>query len=167
MTKSVVLAFAVVFLSPLLTFSQVKGDIYKRTNKIEKGFVPYTPLQERDVMWSKRIWRVLDLKEKMNHPFYFPTESYGSMQSLFSLIYSSIDKSELTVYDSVDDEFLIPLERSKALAVGRTEETISYEDEDGNFIEETIYTEAQTADVMRYRIKEEWFFLISNVPSLM
>ena len=160
MTRKLTLAVAFLCLSNYAfpQSNEVKGGIYIPTNKIEKGFVPYTPLQERDVMWGKRIWRTMDLKEKMNHPFYFPTESYGNLQSLFSLIYNSVENNELTVYDAIDDEFTISLEKSKALSVGRSEETITFEDEFGNLIDTVIYTQAQTADIMRYRIKEQWFF---------
>ena len=39
------------------------------------------------------IWRVLDLREKMNHPLYFPTEFKGNWRSLMQIILDAIDSS--------------------------------------------------------------------------
>jgi len=137
----------------------VKGGVYKKTNSMTKKFAPYTPLTERDVMWSKRIWRTMDLKEKINHPFYFPTESHGSMNSLFSVIRNHIKASELTVYDAIDDEFTIELTRTAAQTIGDQSEIIYIEDElTGELIGKEIPNPLYSGDVMRFRIKEDWFF---------
>ena len=157
MTKFILFSFSL-----FITFntqSQVLGDIFARTNAIDKKFVPYTSLAERDVMWSKRIWRTMNLKEKMNHPFYFPTESHGKMNNLFTVIRNHIKASELTVYDAIDDEFTVPLNKAAAQTVGDKSEIIYIEDdESGELIGQEIENPLYSGDVMRFRIKEEWFF---------
>ena len=40
------------------------------------------------------IWRVLDLREKMNHPLYFPTEERGNRRSLMQVVLNALDSSE-------------------------------------------------------------------------
>src|SRR5688572_26744648 len=45
--------------------------------------IPYTHLREADVMWSKTIWRVLDLSEKQNLPLYYPITPINDWLSLF------------------------------------------------------------------------------------
>ena len=44
--------------------------IYKRQHIKEKKPIPYEPIREADIMWSKLVWRMIDLREKMNQPFY-------------------------------------------------------------------------------------------------
>ena len=39
---------------------------------MERDLVRLSPLREADVMWSRKIWREIDLRQKMNHPFYYP-----------------------------------------------------------------------------------------------
>ncbi|MFT6747788.1 MAG: gliding motility associated protein GldN, partial [Glaciecola sp.] len=122
-------------------------------------FAPYPSLIERDVMWSKRIWRTMDLKEKMNHPFYFPTESHGSLNSLFSVIRKHIKASEITVYDAIDDEFTVPLNKAAAQVIGDKSEVIFIEDdESGELVGTEIPEPLYSGDVRRFRIKEDWFF---------
>ncbi len=40
--------------------------IYTKENTRTRRAIPYAHLREADVMWSKRVWRVIDLREKMN-----------------------------------------------------------------------------------------------------
>ena len=155
--KSTLLLFG--FLLTLHSYySQVNGNSFKKENYQQKTAIPYPSLSERDVMYSKRIWRVMDLREKMNHPYYYPVISYGNMRSLFSLIEQSIKNNELTVYDAINDEFTLPLSRSAALEVGMQEEDLSFENPDGSFTDTTIKIPINTEDIIRFRIKEDWFF---------
>jgi gliding motility associated protien GldN len=145
--------------TPAMGQDDTKGGVYKKTNAMNKKFAPYTPLAERDVMWSKRIWRTVDLKEKMNHPFYFPTESHGSMNSLFTVIRNNIKASELTVYDAIDDEFTIELTKTSASTIGDQSEIIYVDDEEtGELVGTEIINQLYSGDVMRFRLKEDWFF---------
>ena len=38
-------------------------------------FISYPYVREADVMWMKRYWRVLDLREKINHNYFYPIEN--------------------------------------------------------------------------------------------
>ena len=48
--------------------------------------IPYVYEREADIMWSKRIWRIIDLREKINHPLYYPIEDLAKRPSLFRVI---------------------------------------------------------------------------------
>jgi hypothetical protein len=48
------------------------GSIYEKENVPYRKPVPLPYLRESDVVWSKMIWRMVDLRQKMNHPLYFP-----------------------------------------------------------------------------------------------
>ena len=37
---------------------------------LEYGFV-----DDRDVLWSKTVWEIIDLDERINFPLYYPTET--------------------------------------------------------------------------------------------
>jgi hypothetical protein len=44
--------------------SSVLDGVYIQEHIPTKRVVSYVHLREADVMWSKRIWRVIDLREK-------------------------------------------------------------------------------------------------------
>ena len=53
----------------------VLDGIYQPEHTLERRVIPYSPLREADVMWLRRVWRRVDLREKINHPFYFPEKA--------------------------------------------------------------------------------------------
>ena len=66
--------------------SNVLDGVYIQEHIPTKRVVSYTHLREADVMWAKRIWRVIDLKEKMNHKLYYPLEKQNNRISLYEVI---------------------------------------------------------------------------------
>ncbi len=45
---------------------------YAREHIPKREMVPYQGIREADAMYSKRVLRMIDLDEKINHPLYFP-----------------------------------------------------------------------------------------------
>ena len=41
-----------------------------------KRMIPYEFIREADVIWSKRVWESIDMREKINHPMYFPFDEW-------------------------------------------------------------------------------------------
>ncbi len=52
--------------------SDVRDRAYDRIHYKQRKVIPYPYLREADVFWEKRVWRVIDVKEKMNIPFKYP-----------------------------------------------------------------------------------------------
>ena len=69
--KRLLLLGLIVLLFSSAGFSQSFGDIYEKSIENNEA-IPYPFLREADVTWSKRMWRLVDLREKMNHPLYYP-----------------------------------------------------------------------------------------------
>src|SRR5687767_6892436 len=69
------------------TFAQnVLDGVYVKENYRTRKVIPYTHLREADVMWAKRVWRVIDLREKTNQVFYFPLQPTNDRKSLIDVI---------------------------------------------------------------------------------
>lgn len=138
-----------------------------KENTPTRRVVPYTHVREADVMWHKRIWREIDLREKINHPLYFPITPINDRKSLYDVIKQavSVDKT-LTAYSTQDDEFTVPLTVSEAIAQMGDSVTIMLEDEWGDpTIPSTTFSEIESIDIVKYRLKEDWFF--DNERSIM
>ncbi len=63
----------------------------------------YPPVREADISWSKVVWRLIDLREKINQPLFYPTEPIGEQMNLVDVLLTSIQKGELTAYSADDD----------------------------------------------------------------
>lgn len=72
-----------------------------------KRMIPYEYVREADVIWSKRIWESIDLREKINHPLYFPFDDYdasgnwvqnSSRWSLWTVLKTHILNGDLRVF---------------------------------------------------------------------
>ena len=147
------------------SFTEVRAQIvdgaYKRTDISQKKPMPLQYLREADVMWSKKIWRIIDLREKMNQVLYFPTVETEGRNSLINLLLNGIEKGVITAYDArTDDEFKVPLTYEQVKeSFGATTRTRRVRDlETGEFKDQTITAEIRGEEVKQVMVKEEWFF---------
>jgi gliding motility associated protien GldN len=128
-------------------------DIVEKRLTFEKRVLPYDHIREADIFWEKRIWRVIDVREKMNLPFAYPERPF------FTILMEAAEAGEITVYSTEDDKFSIPLTPDEVASMGASIDTIATVDPET--YEETfqvVRNEVNPQDVKRFRIKEIWFF---------
>ena len=163
--KRSILVLLPAFLFGTVTEAQtvLDGPYIKEHTKTKK-VVPYAHLREADVFWSKRVWRVIDMREKVNHPLYYPTEEINDRKNLFDVVYQSlmVDGS-ITAYDAgptlEDDEFTKPMLTSQLRDIFTRMDTSYTEDLDtGELVEVVQEIRLESADIKQYRLKEDWFF---------
>lgn len=129
-----------------------------KENTPTRRVVPYTQVREQDVMWHRRIWREIDLREKINHPLYYPIAKISDRKSLFDVIKDAVAEGTITAFDREDDEFNIQLTISQAVAAMGDSTEVLIEDQFGELIPTLTFKEVQTIDVIKYQLKEDWFF---------
>ena len=114
-------------------------------------------------MWAIRVWRFVDLKEKMNLPLYYPLEPTEDRTNLFDLLVQALlADGQLTAYDDTEgngDEFLNPMDRKEIQAMLEQREIISTIDPDTDqMIDLEVVTKISAADVVGYKLKEDHIF---------
>ncbi len=141
--------------------AQVVDGAYKRADLYSRKPTPLPYVREADVMWRKKVWRIIDLREKMNQPMYFPTQEIEGRSNLVNLLIQGIKDGKLTAYDAKnDDEFKIPMtfEQVKE-AFGATTRTRKIRDVDtGELVEKVVAGEIRSEEIKQFMIKEEWYF---------
>ena len=141
----------------------VLDGIYQPEHTLERRVIPYSPLREADIMWLRRVWRRVDLREKINHPFYFPEKAEQGRKSLFDVIKESIlNDGTLTAYDGPlgdDDMFTRRMTPDEVRGLLSKVDTVYSENLlTGEMEQQLVPLDVKSTDVKWYEIKEEWFF---------
>lgn len=142
--------------------SPPRDGVYDKNITVEKKPVSYPWIREADVIWSKRIWRVIDLREKMNQPFYYPEVPHANLRNLMQVLMDALKEGTITAYDasSPTDEFVVPLTYQEIIT--RLERTDSVPMQRSyppyDWYDTVISVKFNPSDVKRFRIKEDWFF---------
>ncbi len=158
--KSLLLSLVLFFLIGTSIGQNVLDGVFVKEHYPTRKVIPYTHLREADVMWSKRIWRKMDLREKINHPLYFPTEKIKDRRSLSQVVFDAVNEGSLTAYAPTDDEFTTVMTKAQIDGIMSRTDTIYTEDLDnpGNMVMKISKNEINFGDIHEYRIKEDWFF---------
>jgi gliding motility associated protien GldN len=133
---------------------------YKKTIAVTSTPVPYAQVREADIFFSKRIWREIDLREKLNAAFASPRAR------LIDIIMDAVLAGELTAYDPAPrkedpngDEFSTILTPTAAMAQFVDSVFVPKFDADGNQIGgEKKAGEFNPDSILKFRIKEDWIF---------
>ncbi len=162
--KRIVLLF--VFLLSITTFKvnaqNVLDGVYVREHNPTRQVIPYAFLREADVLWAKRVWEVIDLKQKINLPLKFPREDdTKDRKSMIEVLMDAIEEGSLTAYTTIDDEFTTPMTLEEFKKIGGAGfDTIQITEPDPPYItRDSAVTRTFSRDkIVAYRLKEDWFF---------
>ena len=140
-----------------------RDAIYDRTTISQVDPIPYVYIRETDVVWSRRIWRTIDMREKMNQPFYYPTQPQNGWRSFAQIILDALKENTITAYAAkteTDDQFTTPVTHKELMdQLKKTQkQTLSRPDNPDEKFDTVITTEFYPEDVKKLRVKEDWVF---------
>lgn len=141
--------------------AQVVNSAFRIADVYQKRPMPLPDVREADVFWSKKIWRIIDLREKMNLTLYYPTVEIDGRRNLISLLLEGIKNEQIVPYDArLDDDFKVPLtfeQVQEAFGAESTiEETIDFDTGERKAVE--IEGDIRPHEIKQFMIKEEWYF---------
>ena len=127
----------------------------------------YEHIREDDAVYRQRVWREIDVHQKMNLPFVYKANEDNGNQRFISILLNLIKSGEITAFDAnLDDRFTTPMTfKQIAEAMIGKPRTLSVpdfgQDPDGSkgIMKDTVIQEDFNPDLIeRYEIKEEWVF---------
>ena len=144
--------------------SNVLDGAYVQETHITKRVIPYPYLREADVMYFRRIWQEMDLKQKINHPYYYPIEPIQDRKSLFDVISHALlrEGGQWTAYDSGpnnDDEFTRPYSKEEIYNLLNPIDSVAETDQYGDYVGmKIIQKKIESSNITKYRLKEDWIW---------
>jgi gliding motility associated protien GldN len=137
--------------SEVIMHEKVMDGIYEEDLMASTPPLKYDNIRQADVFWEKRIWRVLDVREKMNKPFVYPENPF------INIILEAAQQGELTVY--MDEKFTMPLSKAETKNIGVSIDTTEIFDP-VTFESKLVVTRdiLNWENIKRFRLKEVWFF---------
>lgn len=122
--------------------------------------LPYEHLRADDALFAEKVWRELDLREKLNQPFRYAAESDNGSQIFVNILLRAVNTGEVTAF--ADDRFTTPKTPAEIQqqTVGQNDTVAVTDPNDINKVIEYRVTRASfdPNSVTKIAIKEEWVF---------
>ncbi|MEI7981993.1 MAG: gliding motility protein GldN [Bacteroidota bacterium] len=137
-----------------------RDGVYDKTAITQVQPIQYPYLREADIVWTRRIWRIIDLREKMNQPFYFPEKPQNDWRSFVQILMDGLREGTITAYSSESDQFLVPLKFSELQDKLERIDSVRLPRPDNPDImyDTVIKNEFDPANVKKLKIKEDYYF---------
>lgn len=127
--------------------------VVEKKIRLEKRLLDYPHLRENDLLWEKKIWRLIDTREKINLVFRYPEQNF------FQILIDGIKKGHIQAYSPESDGFKFPMAQQEVMQELVSSDTIPV------FNPDTMEPSLQVVEnhldpekVIRYRLKEVWYF---------
>ena len=152
--------FATLTVSAQVMDSPPNDGVFEKIHNKNRKPIPYAPLREADAMWTKRIWRIIDMREKINLPFYYPTVPQNGRRSFMQVVLDAVKEGSITAYESSSDEFLVPIPYDQIMKSLIKIDTLQQQRSEPPYdtYDTVIVTPFDPTSVRQIRVKEDWFF---------
>jgi len=120
----------------------------------------YEHIREDDAVYKQRVWREIDIREKMNLPFRYAANEDNGNQRFISILYNAIQAGEVTVFNGDDDRFTIPMTKEEVAktVTGGMDTSAKYNMEGEITGYEARQRMIEPDSISKFRLKEEWIF---------
>lgn len=159
---TIALFFLASFLRAQLVLEPPSETFYKKELTIARKVNGYIPIREADVIWAKRVYRKIDLREKFNQSLYYPDVPTLSNKSLFDVIKQGILAKEIYAFDNpvFDTEYKTKMSQEDLENLFFPIDSMEVEDPNNPGIFKIMgsINELTSANIKAWWVKEDWFF---------
>lgn len=141
--------------------SQRLNGLFEKNHVINNRPIPFPYIREADVLWAKKVWRIIDLRERINLPLYYPIQRMDDRFSLINLLLHGVENEGLTAFSTkTNDEFQtrLSIEQLK-YEMGAVRDTHQIQNVvTGLFESKVVEGDMKPDEIKQILVKEIWFF---------
>lgn len=160
--KSFLIVFICCSVSLLAQVNSYRDGIILDANNPTHLAPRYAYVREADLMWAKRIWRVVDFREKINQYLLFPLTENNNRINLIDVLIDGIRSGDIVPFDPMNgDDFKLKMTSEEALNIGTGIDSFEVFDHNPPYESLGWKGESRPFDpflVRKLKIKEDWFF---------
>jgi gliding motility associated protien GldN len=139
--------------------SLVTDGAYDQVAHVNR-ILPWQPVREADVLWKKRIWREIDIRQKQNMAFRYPGDDNTGGGMFIEILIDAVKKGKVKAYSTVDDRFTSALTKEQILEglTGKPDTIPVVDPITGETTYKIVQNDFNPDVVTRFRLKEDWIF---------
>ncbi len=135
-------------------------NAFDKSSLTQRTPLPYEHLRWDDALFAEKVWRELDLREKMNKVFQYEAVDDNGSQIFMDILMKAVLSGEVTAFS--DERFTTPLALNEVqlLTAGSMDTVAQTNVTDPSLIERYVVTRTSfdSKSVLKIRLKEEWVF---------
>jgi len=122
--------------------------------------IPWQHIREDDILWKKRVWREIDIREKQNVAFRYAGDENTGGGMFIEILIDALKKGKIKGYKTFDDHFSAQMTKEDIMetTAGKVDTQIVQDPITG--VEKTIITprDFNPEEITKFRLKEDWIF---------
>ncbi|NDF98051.1 MAG: gliding motility protein GldN [Chitinophagia bacterium] len=137
-----------------------QDNAFDKSSLTQRTPLPYEHLRWDDAFYAEKVWRELDLREKMNKVFMYESMEDDGSQIFVNMLMKAVQSGEITAFS--DDRFTTPLTVSavQQLVAGSLDTVPKYDIKQIDKVIGYVVTRKSfdPKSINKIRLKEEWVF---------
>lgn len=137
-----------------------QDNAFDKSSLTQRTPLPYEHLRWDDAFYAEKVWRELDLREKMNKVFMYESMEDDGSQIFVNMLMKAVQTGEVTAFS--DDRFNTPLSVSavQQLVAGSLDTVPKYDIKQIDKVIGYVVTRKSfdPKSINKIRLKEEWVF---------